>query len=235
MNVLAFDSCFGAVSVALRWQSARGEILIREAYEERETGHAERLLPMIEEVMAGAGQSFATIDRIAVTLGPGSFTGLRIGIATARALALATKIPVVGMTSLAVMAARADHLLGTKRGTKPLIVAVDARRDHIYMETFGENAGDTRCEARLIPANTAARDLANTPVIAVGTGAAALARESSNPEHVTVMLPALQPHARFLAKLAPALKIQDDKVQPRYLRNADAKAQTRATLLKANP
>jgi tRNA threonylcarbamoyladenosine biosynthesis protein TsaB len=222
------------VSVALRWRSARGEILVREVYEERETGHAERLLPMIEAVMHGAGQTFATIDRIAVTLGPGSFTGLRIGIATARALALATKIPIVGMTSLAVMAARADHLLGNKRGTRPLIVAVDARRDHIYTETFGENAGDSITEARLITANAAARNLASTPVMAVGTGAKAFARESSNPEHVTVILPTLQPHARFLAIIAPALKIQDTKVHPHYLRNADAKAQTGATLPKAN-
>ena len=98
MGVLAFDTCFGAVSVAVRWQSARGEILLREDYEERETGHAERLMPMIESVMHGAGLRFSSINRIAVTLGPGSFTGLRIGIAAARALGLAANIPVVGMT-----------------------------------------------------------------------------------------------------------------------------------------
>ena len=88
--------------------SGRGEWLLREAYEPRATGHAERLFPMIAEVMDGAGLAFSAIDRIAVTLGPGTFTGVRVGIAAARALALATGKPVVAMTSLAVMAHRAE-------------------------------------------------------------------------------------------------------------------------------
>ena len=111
MNVLAFDTCFGAVSAAVRWRSGRGEWLLREAYEARSAGHAERLFPMIAEVMEGAGLAFSAIDRIAVTLGPGGFTGVRVGIAAARALALATGKPVVATTSLAVMAHRAEEML----------------------------------------------------------------------------------------------------------------------------
>ncbi|MFM2423228.1 MAG: hypothetical protein RL291_1758, partial [Pseudomonadota bacterium] len=105
MNVLAFDTCFGATSVAVRWRSTAGEWLLREAYESRQVatgglagppGQAERLLPMIDEVMAAAGLGFEDIGRIAVTLGPGTFTGVRVGIAAARGLALARKIPVTG-------------------------------------------------------------------------------------------------------------------------------------------
>ena len=130
MNVLAFDTCFSAVSVAVRWQGAGGERLLREAYEERSAGHAERLFPMIAEVMDGAGLPFAAIDRIAVTLGPGTFTGVRVGISAARALALALGKPVVGITSLAAMACRAEELLGERLGGRQLVVAVDAQARH---------------------------------------------------------------------------------------------------------
>lgn len=229
MNVLAFDTCFGALSVALRWRSARGEILVREAYEERETGHAERLLPMIEDVMEGAGRRFSDLDRLAVTLGPGSFTGLRIGIATARALSLATKLPVVGMTSLAIMAARADHLLGAKRNGRRLTVAVDARRGHLYVESFGENAGDSVSAARLLTPDMAKRELATCPTLAVGSGARVLAESGDSDSAMEAMLPALQPHARFLALFAPLLTPLDT-VLPLYLRDADAKVPIGAAL-----
>src|SRR5258705_6584324 len=106
MNILAFDTCLGAVSAAVRWRSAKGEWLLREAYEPCVTGHAERLFPLVAHVMQGAALPFSAIDRIAVTVGPGTFTGVRAGVAAARAFALATGKPVVGMTSLAVMAHR---------------------------------------------------------------------------------------------------------------------------------
>src|SRR5512145_626858 len=131
MNVLAFDTCFGAVSVAVRGQCASGEWRLREVYEERATGHAERLFPMMAEVMDGAGLAFSALDRIAVTLGPGTFTGVRVGISAARALALALGKPVVGITSLAAMAYRAEEtpiapgaetLLGERLGDRPLAV-----------------------------------------------------------------------------------------------------------------
>src|SRR5699024_6697022 len=89
MNVLAFDTCVGAVSVSVRWQDDAGTWQQHDAYEEMATGQAERLMPTIAEVMQASGQTFAGIDRIAATCGPGSFTGVRVGVAAARALALA--------------------------------------------------------------------------------------------------------------------------------------------------
>ena len=92
MNVLAFDTCLGAVSVAVRWQGPGGDWLTRHAHEARERGHAERLMPMIAEVMEDAGLAFSDLDRIAVTVGPGTFTGVRVGVAAARGLALASGV-----------------------------------------------------------------------------------------------------------------------------------------------
>lgn len=72
MNVLAFDTCFGAASAAVRWKGDGGEWLLREVYEEMATGQAERLMPMIAEVMKEADLTFSDLDRIAVTCGPGA-------------------------------------------------------------------------------------------------------------------------------------------------------------------
>src|SRR5688572_8430557 len=105
MNVLAFDTCFGALSVAVRCR-AGSEWRQSEGYELRTTGHAERLFPMMQDVLKESGIELAAIDRIAVTLGPGTFTGVRVGIAAARGLAVALSKPVVGVTSLAAMAHR---------------------------------------------------------------------------------------------------------------------------------
>ncbi len=103
MNVLAIDTCFGACSAAVglslgesRQSSSRHPNQLFCRYEEMATGHAERLMPMIEEVMHDAGRTFAELDAIAVTEVPGSFTGLRVGVAAARALALATGLPIPG-------------------------------------------------------------------------------------------------------------------------------------------
>ncbi len=91
-------------------------------------GHAEALMPLIARVMEQAAISFAALDRIAVTVGPGSFTGLRVGIAAARGIALAAGKPVVGLTTLAALAApyiAADD-------TTPVAAAIDARHRHVY-------------------------------------------------------------------------------------------------------
>src|SRR6202049_1267733 len=127
MNVLAFDTCLGAVSVAVRWQGPAGDWLTRHAHEARERGHAERLMPMMAEVMDEAELAFSDLDRIAVTVGPGTFTGVRVGVAAARGLALASGAALVGATTLAVMAHQASELLGpARRGERALAVAVDA-------------------------------------------------------------------------------------------------------------
>ncbi len=197
MNVLAFDTCLGAVSAAVRWRSAQGEWLLHEAYEERTTGHAERLFPMIAEVMDGAGLAFSAIDRIAVTLGPGTFTGVRVGVAAARAFALTPGRSVVGATSLAVMAHRANLLIGPERAGRPLAVAVDARRDMIYFQLFPDGAVGAG-EALLATPKQAADTIWRRPAIIVGSGAGAIAAVAGG--HAEIRLTDLQPRALSLRR-----------------------------------
>jgi len=231
MNILAFDTCFGAVSVAVRWRSAGGEWQSREAYEARIAGHAERLFPMVAEVMEGAGLAFSAIDRVAVTLGPGTFTGVRVGVAAARAFALSTDQPVVGATSLAVMAHRADLLIGPERAGRPLAVAVDARRGMVYFQVFPSHAigaGD----AQLTTPEQAARVIGRQPVLVVGSGAAAVSAAAEG--HAEARLPDLQPHAGSLTIMAPEL-VPVVRVTPIYLRQPDAKPQADKALPRMPP
>lgn len=230
MNVLAFDTCLGAVSAAVRWQSVGGEWLVREAYEERTTGHAERLFPMIAEVMEGAGLAFSSIDRIAVTLGPGTFTGVRVGVAAARAFALKPGRLVSGTTSLAVMAHRANHLIARERAGRPLAVAVDARRDMVYFQLFGETMLATD-EAALLTPEQAAAAIGPVPTLIVGSGATAIAVLAHG--RVETRLPDLQPHARYLAMMAPNLA-PAEHVRPIYLRPPDAKPQADKAIPRAH-
>lgn len=234
MNVLAIDTCLGAVSAAVRWRSARGEWLLREDYEERPAGHAERLFPMVAGVMEGAGLTFSAIDRIAVTVGPGTFTGVRIGIAAARAFALATGKPVVAITSLAAMAHRARLLLGAQIESQRLLVAVDARRGMVYAQTFATD-GATAGEPLLLAPEAAAETFAGNPVLVVGSGATIVAEALAAVRvEAEARLPDLQPHARSLAMLAPGLD-PIGKVAPLYLRQPDAKPQDGKSLLRAEP
>lgn len=226
MNVLAFDTCFGAVSAAVRWRSADSTMREEAAYETRNTGHAERLMPMIEEIMAASGMSFADLESIAVTAGPGSFTGTRSGIAAARALALATGLPIRATSSLAVMATAAAVRLGVKARGERIAVAVDARRGEVYLQTFQiEHDGHVAALGAGPAVRTlqdAVRDLGHDGWIGVGSGAALIANGAMT---VTAASAALEPDASTLARMAPALPVQRPLL-PLYLRPADAKPPT---------
>jgi N6-L-threonylcarbamoyladenine synthase/tRNA threonylcarbamoyladenosine biosynthesis protein TsaB len=93
-------------------------------------GHAEALMPLLARVMQQSGVGFSDLDRIAVTTGPGSFTGLRVGLSAARGLALAAHKPVVGVTTLSAYAA---PVVSEDRAS-PVISAIDARHDHVYYQ-----------------------------------------------------------------------------------------------------
>ncbi len=97
-------------------------------------GQSERLVPMIEEVMSEGGLGYAALDAVAVTLGPGGFTGVRIGLATARALALACARPVIGVSSFEAVAAAVPD---DERQGRALAVLIDAKRSDLYAQSFG--------------------------------------------------------------------------------------------------
>src|SRR5262245_20407998 len=205
MKILAFDSSLGAVSVAVRWRGGDGAWLLRQSHEDRERGHVERLMPMIAKVMGEAGLAFREIDRIAATIGPGSFTGVRVGVAAARGLALASGAPTVGASSLAVMAHQSEEELGAARRGRLLAVALDARRGSVYLQLFprGYHAAGP---PHLLTAHAAARHLGSEPAILVGSGAPLVGRAlAACGGHAEAMLPDLLPSARSLALLASDL------------------------------
>src|SRR5512142_2866213 len=127
MRVLAIDTALEACSVALL-DTDRSGVRLNESVP-MQRGHAEALMPLVARVLDRAQLDFVVaLDRIAVTTGPGSFTGLRVGIAAARGIALAAGKPAIGLTTRAAFAApfiAADDTL-------PVVVAIDARHDHVY-------------------------------------------------------------------------------------------------------
>ena len=159
MGVLVIDTCLGACQVGL-FEAGR---MLKGASEPMERGHQERLAPMAAEVMAGA--DFAELDKIAVTTGPGSFTGLRVGLAFAKGLQLATGAPLAGVGTLEALAASADRAAAG---------VVDARRGLVYVQAF--DGGQPLSEPDVIPIAEAVRRLSPLKTLTlVGPGARLLA------------------------------------------------------------
>jgi tRNA threonylcarbamoyladenosine biosynthesis protein TsaB len=225
MALLAFDTCFGAVSVAVRYRAANGDWLVREAYEARQTGHAERLMPMIAEVMAGAGLAFGAVERFAVTVGPGTFTGVRVGVAAAKAFALAAGRPIVGVSSLDVIAARARHLLGTRADGRNILVAVDARRGGLYCALQRDIPGADADAPLLLNVDDATALARDARAIVIGSGGPLIADHAAAQGHrIDTDLASIEPHARYLAQLA-ADRSPSPGVAPLYLRSPDVRPQ----------
>src|SRR3984957_16152693 len=133
-------------------------------------GHAEALLPLLQRVMHQARLSFPDIDRIAVTTGPGSFTGLRVGIAAARGIALAADKPAVGLSTLSAYAA--PHMAADER--LPGGAAIDARHAPVYLQVFTPGA-HTLTAPRLAPLRDAVQAAAKAPCCIVGSAAQTVA------------------------------------------------------------
>jgi tRNA threonylcarbamoyl adenosine modification protein YeaZ len=222
MNILALDTSMGACSAAvLRADGAAMSLHVREALMAR--GHAEALMPMVAEVLAEAGIEPRQLDLIAATVGPGSFTGVRIAIAAARGLALATPAKLYGTDSLAVMARGALSRGLSLHG--PFAVAVDARRGMIYLGIY--DAGGARREGPLLisPAD-AAKLLPPDLNLAVGNGGALLAEACARQGRtIGCALPDLQPSAAPLAEIALEARESAEILRPLYLRPPDARPQ----------
>ena len=167
MLVLAFDTTAAACSVAL----VRGDAMLASLSEPMDQGQAEALLPAIERVMREGGFSYDALDRIAVTVGPGSFTGVRVGLSTARALGLAAGKPVVGVSTLdvlagAVPAAELAH-------TATILAAVDTKRGELYVQAFDAANRTARGEPAALPPAEIPDWLSEDRVLVVGDGTAA--------------------------------------------------------------
>src|ERR1700689_2816473 len=128
MLILAIDTALDACAAGVLDTDA-GKMIAQES-QAMKRGHAEALMPLIARVISQAGIAFAALDRIAVTTGPGSFTGLRVGLSAARGIALAANKPVVGVTTLTAYAAP----IVSESGKHPGISAIDARHDQVYFQ-----------------------------------------------------------------------------------------------------
>ena len=211
MITLALDTCLGACSVAViddgRALATASEAMTR--------GHQERLAPMTRDVMAAAGLAFGDLDRIGVTVGPGSFTGLRVGLAFAKGLALALDIPCVGVGTLAALAA------GVKTAGARVAV-IDSGRGHVYRQMFddGQAAQDPDVVTLDVAAAQVAETLKRGEVTLVGPSDAVLAAVSGAAARAVVAAPS----AVVVAVLAASAPLAPPR--PLYLRPPDAKAKT---------
>ena len=144
MLILAIDTALDACSVCVLDTDAN-KVIAQES-QPMKRGHAEALMPLIARVIKASGVAFTALDRIAVTTGPGSFTGLRVGLSAARGIGLAAGRPVVGLTTLTAYAA---PVVGSNK-EQPVISAIDARHDHVYFQVVSGD-GDSLVRARVAP------------------------------------------------------------------------------------
>ncbi|MGE4217986.1 MAG: tRNA (adenosine(37)-N6)-threonylcarbamoyltransferase complex dimerization subunit type 1 TsaB [Alphaproteobacteria bacterium] len=166
MKLLAFDTATAACSAAV-W--ADGSIAARR-FAAMRRGHAEALLPMLRATMAEAGLAFDALDAIATTVGPGAFTGLRIGLSAARAIALAARIPVLGVGTLEAVAAAAHP----RCAGRALLVALETQRADIYAQFF-HPTGEALGPAFAGSVEAVARRVAAAPLAIAGDAAGRVA------------------------------------------------------------
>ncbi len=226
LRILGFDTVLDACSAAV-WDDGA----VTSARQVRRAGHAEALVPMIERVMAEAAMTYGDLDAVAVTRGPGSFTGLRIGLAAARGIGLAAAVPVLGLNSLEVVAFAA---LGHVDGAEPIMAVLDARRESVYAQGFEKDDRDLK--PLFEPVLMAISDLADLASrdggIVVGNGVPVVEPMVSWARWRTVPVPGT-PDAASLAALA-AVRIAHHGTAainappaPLYLRSPDAKLPAR--------
>lgn len=224
MNILGLDTAQGACSAAV-WQGDAGEggrVLARR-FELMRTGHAERLMPQAVEVMAEAGLEMAALDRLAATIGPGTFTGTRVALAAARGMAVALKIPLIGITTLEAVAAGLTPGEGRVR-----VGAFDARRGEVYFQVFEGASLAPLNDPQVLDVASAAKaaaDVAGGQGIGVAGTGAQLLTDALAERGLDAAAPDVQAHpdAAIVARLAAARAIPALPPAPLYLRAPDAK------------
>lgn len=184
-----------------------------------ERGHAEALVPMLDRLLGEVPGGLATIDRVAVTIGPGSFTGIRVGVAAARALGLACKVSVVGVSTLVALAA--PFVSGIAKSC--ILAVVDARHGGFYAQGFRPD-GTTFLEARHGSAADILEAAGKEPMRLVGSGAPMLAIEAwSHSVEAEVIANSAVPRIALVARLGMLADPAQSPPKPLYLKPPDAK------------
>ncbi len=227
MTILAIDTSMSACSAAILQDGAS---VVVQHFEPMMRGHAEALFPMVEAVMSEAGCGFDALSAIAVTIGPGSFTGVRAGLAAARGFALAAKVPMIGVGSLEVMALKCVRERTGAEADGDFAIVHDARRDEAYVQCFDADARPL-ADPQILPLTRIASELSASINAAYGSGAALLAENAgASGRAIRAGLPDLLPDAATLAVLAADRQPSEHPPGPLYLRPPDAKPQTGRSL-----
>jgi tRNA threonylcarbamoyladenosine biosynthesis protein TsaB len=214
MRVLAVDTALGACSVAV----LDGAHVLAHRFVAMERGHAEALAPMVEDAMRASGIGFADIDRLAVTTGPGTFTGQRVGLAFMRGLRIALKKPLTGITTLEAMCVAAmDEAV-----TEYAAAIHDARRGEAYLAVTSK--ADVLIVPEILLLEDAAAAIAkvvpqNTSIALSGTAAETIVEKLKQSRITSIR----QPDALWVARLALSAPELSEAPHPLYLRAPDAK------------
>lgn len=227
MKILAIDTALPAVSACVLTEGATRADASETMGMER--GHAEALIPLIDRVMGRVEGGFSALNRVAVTVGPGSFTGLRVGIAAARAIALAWSIPAVGVSTLAALAA--PLILDAIPGT--VVVAVDARHGHVFFAAFHAD-GAIFVPPRFASKEDAIGQVGEGPLRLAGSGAPILAIEAwQRGLGAEIVGDRIVPDISFVARLGLLADPRSAPPRPLYLKAPDAKPQVTAGVVPA--
>ena len=224
---LAFDTAMNGCNVALfdahtdRCEATSVEMV---------RGQAEQLVPMVQDIMQKAGVRFADVAAIGVTVGPGAFTGVRISLAAARALGVALNVPVVGLTTLEILAhyycmEKADF----NSDDENLAVLIETKRRDYYMQVFDRKM-DSIVEACAAPLDEVIEKLSDMPCVVIGDAAARFKEEVAEncPSALRFDFDVKMPDAQIMAERccalfnhAKTLQTELPKAEPVYLRGAD--------------
>jgi tRNA threonylcarbamoyladenosine biosynthesis protein TsaB len=220
LQILALDTAQSACSVAV-WRD--GTVVARR-WESMARGQSEALMPMVRAALEEAGSTFPQLDLLAVTVGPGGFTGLRIGLAAARGMALAAGLPCLGVTTLeAVAHGIPDH----ERGDGRVLVALDSKRADIFAQVFGPGLKPVQAPMAVLPANLHGLLSKSASSVRIAGDAAPRAAKALEEEGFTVQLSAASgvPDAAVVAEMAANRWKPGDPCPtpaPLYLRQPDA-------------
>ncbi len=216
MNILAFDTAMENCSIAIK--TSLGEVFHSNIPQSR--GHAEILVPKIEELMEEAELSFHDLNLLTTTIGPGSFTGLRIGLSTAEGYSLSTGLPLIGISTLEMLAQ------GVGKSDKRVVSIIDSKRGDYYYQMFDQNIIPLTFPDIISPENIS-KTILEKDMILVGTGAESAFKYFKN-KNVEIYKETID--ARVLLDSAKIkyesgeIKGHPNDCKPLYLRAADAKA-----------
>jgi tRNA threonylcarbamoyl adenosine modification protein YeaZ len=227
VRILAIDTALGLCSACV-FDSDTDTAIAGESIE-MVRGHAEALMPLIERVINQVEGGFGSLDRVAVSVGPGSFTGLRVGLAAGRAIGLATEIPVIGVNTLSAYAA---PYLGIE-SVDHIATVIDARHEHVYIQMI-RNDGRLALPPQITPIVDVVAAIGSAKIRIVGSAASLLVAAMREHGHHPDAEPDLSgPDIAWIARLGAIANPEHAPPSPLYLRPPDATPQTNGRIALA--